>query len=132
MSKKYIKDFYGWGELKRKINSRDRKLFFYEREVWWCSMGVNVGSEQDGKGYRFMRPVIIYKKINDNLFLGIPLTKTLREDDFHISFYLDYDFSTAILTQIRIFDSRRLDHRKGWVSEYIYSKIKKALAIFLR
>ena len=45
------KDFDKWNIIKKQVNTKEviRDLFFYEREVWWCSLGLNVGYEQDGK-----------------------------------------------------------------------------------
>jgi mRNA interferase MazF len=45
---------------------------FKERDIWWVSIGVNVGFEEDGKHEKFLRPVLILKKFNKELFLGIP------------------------------------------------------------
>jgi len=95
------------------------------------NVGINVGSEQDGKGNLFIRPVFIYKKINSRTFLGIPLTKVLKEDLEHVPFYFDYDISTVIISQIRVFDRKRLEHRMGSVSDYLFLKIKKAVIAFV-
>ncbi|MBU2219125.1 hypothetical protein KKG15_01365 [Patescibacteria group bacterium] len=40
------KDFDAWNIQKKKIHSRDEKILFHEREIWWCSLGVNIGFEQ--------------------------------------------------------------------------------------
>ena len=42
------KDFDSWNEKKKILNNNDVS-FYHEREVWWCSLGVNVGYEQNGK-----------------------------------------------------------------------------------
>ena len=55
------KDFDKWNERKKALNDRER-ILFNPREIWWCSFGVNIGSEQDGSGDNFERPVIIIKK----------------------------------------------------------------------
>ena len=43
---------------------------FKEGELWWCSIGINVGVEIFGKGPDAVRPVVIFKKINKFLFLS--------------------------------------------------------------
>jgi mRNA-degrading endonuclease toxin of MazEF toxin-antitoxin module len=128
---KYQKDFDRWNVVKKNINAKNRRVFFYEKEIWWMNVGINVGSEQDGKGNLFIRPVFIYKKINSRTFLGIPLTKVLKEDLEHVPFYFDYDISTVIISQIRVFDRKRLEHRMGSVSDYLFLKIKKAVIAFV-
>ena len=127
----YQKDFDTWNQLKKNINATDRGIFFYENEIWWTSIGANVGYEQDGKGDAFARPVFICKKINDFMFLGIPLTRVLKEDAAHVPFYFNYDFNTAIISQISMYDRRRLIRRMGSVSEYLSLKIKKAVRTFI-
>ncbi|MFH1170496.1 MAG: hypothetical protein V1704_02965 [Candidatus Vogelbacteria bacterium] len=42
------KDFDQWNERKKGLHNRDRVPFYHEREIWWCALGVNIGSEQDG------------------------------------------------------------------------------------
>ena len=128
---KYQKDFDRWNVVKKNINAKNRKVFFYEKEIWWMNIGVNVGSEQDGKGDLFMRPVFIYKKINGTTFVGIPLTTVNREDSMHVSFYFEYEINTAIISQISVFDRKRLMNRMGGVSDYLFLKIKKAVVAFV-
>ncbi len=49
------KNFMVWHEVKSDIDAKESKTFFHEREVWWCSLGLNIGFEQDGKGNDFSR-----------------------------------------------------------------------------
>lgn len=126
MSEKYIKDFDGWNKKKKGLDNDYRGRFFGEKEVWLCSVGVNVGSEQDGKGDMFIRPVYILKKINRKTFLGIPMTSKLKQDANHVCFYFDYNISSAIISQIKNFDYRRLLVKVGVTSDYLHMKMKKA------
>jgi hypothetical protein len=41
------KDFDGWNEKKKDTNEKIGP-FCHERELWWCTLGVNIGFEQDG------------------------------------------------------------------------------------
>lgn len=131
MSEKYIKDFDGWNSIKKKINEIQNSYSFYEKEIWWSYIGINIGSEQDGMGKMFIRPVYILKKINSKVFLGIPLSSNLKEDYVHVTFYFDYDISTAIISQIKVLDGKRLLNRITTVSDYVHQKIKKATADFI-
>ena len=51
MKKQYVKNFDAWITRKKKIDTREMQnsLYVKEREVWWVSVGVNVGAEIDGK-----------------------------------------------------------------------------------
>lgn len=52
----FIKQYTRWHGLKNKINSTtDIPAGYKERDVWWVSVGHNVGVEEDGKGELFTR-----------------------------------------------------------------------------
>ena len=40
-----LKNFDEWNGQKKKVHNRDEQIIFHEREIWWCSLGVNVGVE---------------------------------------------------------------------------------------
>ena len=44
------KDFDNWNIQKKRAQAIKERPMFKEREVWWCTLGVNIGDEQDGKG----------------------------------------------------------------------------------
>ena len=58
------KDFQKWHSEKEKLHARSNAPFFHEREIWWCSLGLNVGFEQDGKNDNFERPVLVLRRFN--------------------------------------------------------------------
>ncbi|MEA3304538.1 MAG: hypothetical protein U9Q15_02150 [Patescibacteria group bacterium] len=43
------KDFQTWCHVKDQKNSLKDIPYFYQREIWFVSCGVNIGFEQDGK-----------------------------------------------------------------------------------
>jgi hypothetical protein len=50
------KDFAAWHLHKVLLQDEPGRIFhFYEGEVWWCAMGLNLGFEEDGKGVQFAR-----------------------------------------------------------------------------
>jgi hypothetical protein len=110
------KDFSEWHRLKTLLQETEAQLFFSEREVWFASIGANLGDEEDGRGPRFWRPIVIFKKFTPTLFWGMPLTSTLRTG----SYYQELNFasykSTAILSQMRPFDRKRLIRKMGIIS----------------
>jgi hypothetical protein len=131
MREDYFKDFDRWNNIKKKLDKSSRLISFNEKEIWWYSAGVNVGSEQDGKGILFARPVYILKKINSKTFIGLPLTSKLREDGSHVSFYFNYDFTTAKISQFKVMDKKRLLKFRGITSDYLHNKMKKATVAFI-
>lgn len=117
--------FDEWNEQKKVLNKSNEKIFFHEREVWFLKMGENVGFEQNGKGNKFLRPVLVYKRFSRNVFLGIPLTSSLRNSKFYFTFELKGRKSTAILSQIRLFDKKRFFYFYAKVSEKNFKLLKK-------
>ncbi len=55
--------FLEWIHLKHKINNKNSGRSFIEGEVFWCSIGQNVGGEVYGKGITFNRPVLVLKNL---------------------------------------------------------------------
>ena len=45
----HTKDFQGWHTLKQNLDKRQSTSVptIKEREIWWCSIGVNVGDEEE-------------------------------------------------------------------------------------
>ncbi len=124
---KYKKNFAAWNTQKEFLEDKVELPYFNEREIWLCSIGQNVGSEQDGKGNKFLRPLVIVKKLNKNLFAGIPLTSRLKKDRHH--FYIGYTKgvkSSAILSQGGTYSSKRLYKKIGSLSVDVFNNMKSA------
>jgi hypothetical protein len=60
--------FYNWIKLKESLHKEKLRPYFKEREIWWTSIGFNVGDEQHGNNDIFERPVLVIKKFNKNIF----------------------------------------------------------------
>lgn len=122
------KDFFEWYAKKELIDKISGRLYFHEREVWWCSLGVNVGFEQDGKGSKFARPVLVFKKFNKEVFWALPVTTKVKKNIFHSTIDLNDSLPRlVILSQIRLIDAKRLLDKIGTISEENYLNIKKAV-----
>lgn len=120
------KDYKNWHSKKTQINEIESRPFFHEREIWYCAIGINVGFEQDGKGEDFLRPIVIYKKFNNEIFWAFPLTLTQKKSKFYFQFSFEDNIeSVAILSQIRLIDARRLDHKIGDISKEDFEKLTK-------
>jgi len=120
--------FNKWNILKQEIENKKEGGMFKERDIFYINMGKNIGFEQDGKGEKFLRPVLIFKKFNNLIFLGIPLTSKIKK---HSKFYFEFCFkeesaSFAILSQIRLFDWKRLERKIGMINKSNFIELKKA------
>ncbi len=118
------KNFYSWHTKKSAINNLNRRPLFREREIWFCYLGQNVGHEQDGVGENFLRPVVVLKKFNDSLLWAVPLTSASRYGSFYFQFYFRGVVNSAILSQVRLLDSKRLKYRAGYISSDHFNLLK--------
>lgn len=121
------KDFDKWNKQKKRIHKNKCRPFVHEREIWWCSLGTNVGFEQDGGGEDFLRPVVILKKFNNQIVWIIPLTHTDKGTAYYFSFTVDGGKSVAILSQLRLIDVSRLSHKMGVISKEDFKWLNKKL-----
>jgi S-adenosylmethionine hydrolase len=126
------KDFDIWNVKKKHIDSTTSSKTFHERDIWSVAIGENIGFEQNGEGVEFLRPVIVYKKFSRNVFLGIPLTRTDKVAKFYTSFEFQGKRSTAILSQVRLFDAKRLWYKVGKMSVGDYTIIQEKLIELVR
>ncbi len=103
-----------WCKLKSLLIFKQKaEIYFYEREVWWARIGLNIGVENNGKGPEFTRPVIILRKFNKKSAHVIPLTtvcdkhKLVNGHIFEIG-CVQGKRAYAILSQSKTIDSKRL------------------------
>jgi mRNA-degrading endonuclease toxin of MazEF toxin-antitoxin module len=108
MIEKYILALLDWWRLKCLLQNKDAKGAFYEGEVWWCSMGLNIGEEVYGKGIYFTGPVLVFKKLTKNSFLALPFTGSEKHGSWYIPIDLPNRRSSIMLNQARIVDKKRL------------------------
>src|SRR5580704_7208324 len=97
-----LKRFSEWFGLKKKLHERQQTSpLVSEREVWWASVGENVGSEINGKSALFSRPVIIYKKLSHGFYFVIPTTTQKKEGSWFVRVRYQRTDMTACLHQAR-------------------------------
>lgn len=122
------KDFDNWSKFKEEIDSKGENKFYQPRDIWWCSMGVNIGSEANGKGEDYGRPVLILKGFNKESFLGIALTGKKKEGKYYIYLGTVGDREASVnLSQIRLFDTKRLVNKMGKLDEDKFNEIRKTV-----
>ncbi|MCR4334800.1 MAG: type II toxin-antitoxin system PemK/MazF family toxin [Patescibacteria group bacterium] len=122
------KDFNGWNKKKKKMHNREDTPFFHTREIWWCSLGVNIGFEQDGTGENFYRPVLILKGMSKETCFVIPLTTSDKRHKFRPSIgIVDGKEAKALLSQMRLIDAKRLIRKMEYLDEKIFERIRKTI-----
>ncbi|PCI30066.1 hypothetical protein COB55_00725 [Candidatus Wolfebacteria bacterium] len=103
------KNLLQWTDVKSQIHADKERPYFHIREVWFCSLGTNIGFEQDGDGDTYLRPVVVVKKFNNQFQ------------------YSKSQSSTAILSQIRLIDGKRFSYKSGMVSKKDFDGLKQKL-----
>ncbi len=112
-----MKDFDTWNILKKKLDGSNQPPRFNEGEIWWCSVGVNVGFEIFGKDRLFTRPVLIIKKFSPYTYFGVPLTSKRKDKPSHFAIDFKGRSGSVILDQGKTLDARRLSERMGRIGD---------------
>jgi dTDP-4-dehydrorhamnose reductase len=116
-----------WNDKKKFLDNDEVNFRFNEQDIFFMYVGNNIGFEQDG-GKDFLRPVLVYKKFNNRVFLGIPLTSKAKNNQFHFEFEYKKDIkSYAILSQLKLFDIKRANFRDGKISKKDFFELQEKL-----
>ncbi|MEK7172967.1 MAG: type II toxin-antitoxin system PemK/MazF family toxin [Patescibacteria group bacterium] len=123
--------FVTWTKLKIRLHLKpdEHRVYFSEREIWWSSLGVNIGYEQDGKNDNFERPILILKKFSRDILWALPMTSKNRTGEYYHQFKREGEQYSIILSQLRLISSKRLLRKIGMIAEdefeIIREKVKK-------
>ena len=102
------KDFDEWNKEKQNLeNIGPDELPFHERDIWWCSIGVNLGDEQDGKNELFERPVLVLRKFNRRIAWVLPMSTKAKEGIYYHPLEYDGRVFNVILSQLRLVSVKR-------------------------
>ena len=124
-----MKQFDKWNDVKKNLSLTNNVKSFKNRDIFWVHIGQNLGYETFGKGEEFLRPVLVFKKFSRNTFLGIPLTTSTKNDQFHFKFIVKNNgkINYASLSQIKIFDAKRLHDKLDKMSVEDFDEMKVQL-----
>ncbi|MEA1952984.1 MAG: type II toxin-antitoxin system PemK/MazF family toxin [Campylobacterota bacterium] len=97
------------------------------------SIGQNIGFESYGKDELFLRPVLVYKRLSKNTFLGIPLTSKEKIGSYYFKFSYKKDkYSYASLNQLKVFDTKRIQYKSGNIKKDDFDKLKNQMEEFMK
>ena len=125
---KIIKNYLDWIYTKIILQEKIRLAIVKEGEVYWCSLGENIGDEENGKREKSRRPVLILKKFNNNIFLGVPMTTKNKDSKYYIKIILKDKSQSAMISQVRVLDTKRLAQKIGYVSRLDLIKVKEEVS----
>jgi mRNA-degrading endonuclease toxin of MazEF toxin-antitoxin module len=121
------KEFDRWNELKKQVDAAESLPLYHAREIWWAHLGVNVGYEQDGTGPSYERPILIIRGFSPHVCLVVPPTTSKKRDRFYITVgSVEGKSAAAIVSQIRLIDTRRLINKVGTLERSHFDPIRKA------
>ena len=135
--------FDAWNEEKKKIHNREifyrdsngrqrSKIFFNAGEIWWVTLGKNIGGESYGKWPNFARPVYIFRKFSADSFLALPITSREKIGSWYLPIEFKWLKRTLILPQIRYMSAQRLLEKIADIPEKSWEKmIDQAVKDFL-
>jgi mRNA interferase MazF len=126
-----MQEYDKWNEVKKETIQNKRKLGIKPREIFWVKIGQNIGDEEYGKGEIFSRPVLVVRQLTSDLFIGIPITTALKDDDY---FHL-FEFATkkgisknsAMILQLRTYSKKRITDKIGKMNIDDFKKIQDKL-----
>jgi len=119
-----IPEYNQWNNVKKRISeSKHKPPYYKESDIWWVSVGYNIGNEVYGKGKNFVRPVLVIKKFNRDFFLGIPLSTKIKDNLYYIPITVKEKAISALISQIRAFSSKRMSNKLAELDEENYKKV---------
>ncbi|MGB4076517.1 MAG: type II toxin-antitoxin system PemK/MazF family toxin [Minisyncoccia bacterium] len=119
------KEFDDWNKEKKRIDAKRAFTYAHPREVWWCSLGINVGAEIDGKNRNYERPVLVMRVYNKETLLILPITSKEKDDHFHARINVRIGNVWVKLTQARVVSSRRLLRKVDTIAGKEFVKVQE-------
>jgi len=128
-NKEVQKDFDAWNRRKKKLDASDHQPpLVSDGEIWWASVGENVGSEIGGKSILFSRPVIIFRKLAHGFYFVIPSTSRKKKGSWYVEFKQHGKDMVACLQQARAIDHRRISSKLGTLDDEDFARVKTGFA----
>ncbi|MEK9185129.1 MAG: type II toxin-antitoxin system PemK/MazF family toxin [Patescibacteria group bacterium] len=126
--KEILKIFVSWTKLKVKIHLSEREVYPKVREIWWTSIGQNIGVEINGKNENFERPVLILKVYNNDFILVVSISSTKKEGKYYYIFKnIESKDNVVVLSQLKSISSKRLIRKVGEVTNVDFMNIKNKI-----
>lgn len=123
-----MKPFKDWTRVKIKLDAGIQKVpLVSERDVWWTSVGINVGSEINGKNELFSRPVLVVRKLSRYSFFVVPMSTKVRKGTWYEPVVFRGNQVVTCLHQARVIDYRRLSKKMGRLPFSDFSRVRKSL-----
>jgi mRNA interferase MazF len=125
--------YIDWMKLKLDINLSNKIVFPSKKEIWWASLGQNVGVEINGKHTRFERPVLIVHVFNAESILVVPITTKIKYGKYLHEFVTSFNEKrNANLSQLRSISTKRLLRKLEVINDNDFDQIIKKICYILQ
>lgn len=121
---KYEKDFKGWAKVAEEVEGREREEIYKSGVVYWANLGVGVGSNEDGKGERFTRPVLLLAMVSKARALIVPITSQVKEGVNYREILVAGKVEYLLFDQVRTIDTKCLEGMLDDVGEVFLRKMR--------
>lgn len=121
-----------WNVLKKRISKSEKVIYCKTREIWWCSVGMNVGTELYGKNELFERPTLVVKVFSKESVLIIPMTTKSQSENYALQIELFQRPSWIVISQMRVVSTKRMSRKIGKISRDEYKRIINKITSILK
>lgn len=125
-----MQNYDDWNFIKKKLSKNKIKILFKEGDIWWISLGLNLGEEIYGKNQLYSRPVVIFKKLSSYACIVLPLSTKHKNGSWFFTFEIQNIFQTISLHQIRFVSTKRFIKKFAEIPESDFELIRKAVKNF--
>ena len=125
------KDFDIWNDKKKKVDTRLKPNFIHDGEVWMSYVGINIGTEANGVGREFMRPMLILKRVRFEQVWCVPFSTQENKDYIKLEFKYKDKVNYANVLQLKTIDTGRLAYKIGHINETDLVLIKQKICTTL-
>ena len=131
-NEEFIEKYNNWNIKKQEIQFSDiEEMYFKEGDIWWCSLGQNIGNESYGKGKNYRRPVLVFRKLSEDLCIALPLTSKKKEGTWFVDISLNSENRCVMLYQIRALNKKRFSIKIGEIDNLDFIRVKEKLESLL-
>ncbi|MFH1178411.1 MAG: hypothetical protein V1711_01665 [bacterium] len=128
------KNFDEWNKEKKRLDSTesDTRPFPKEQWVWVCSIGINIGREQNGTSDEFGCPALVVKKFNNQMYWIVPLSSKQKLFDFYYNFTDPIGNPVSLVSsQLKLVSIKRFKREMYRLSDIDFENLLSQLRGFL-
>ncbi|PKM87290.1 hypothetical protein CVU83_03185 [Candidatus Falkowbacteria bacterium HGW-Falkowbacteria-2] len=124
-----ISKIINWSLLKVRMDHAFRNVYVIKKEIWWASIGMNIGHEENGKNSLFERPVLVLRRYSNHLALVVPLSSKFKTNRYYFKIEYKGRISSVLVSQIRVISTKRFIRKIGTLDRALFETIQKEVSV---